>query len=561
MMPQTDKPIAAYIAERLSERGIVDVVVSPGSRNAPILMSLLHSGRFNVLSVLDERTAAFIALGISQAKTRPVAVCCTSGSAVLNYAPAFAEAFYQRVPLIAITADRPRHLINQGEGQSIRQPGALGNVVCHEAILTGHPDEPNLWLDQRLVCEAVEAALHRQLPVHINLPLDEPLYNTCRAEHRFKYGFTRIETATTLTENAASQLLRTWSSSKRALFLVGQANVSEAEALKLAQLAEIHNLAVVTETTSNITNPFFVSSIDRTIEQFLDTKEETEFVPDLLITYGSNLISKKIKAFLRKHRADIKNHWHIGESPMDTFACLSAHIPIELNDLLARLIKNAAPLPRNFCDRWRKAFFESELRHTAFIGECPYSDLLVFHHIIDSIPEGWSFQMGNSSVVRYVQLFSHIKGVRYFGNRGVSGIEGCVSTALGYATSSGKPTLCVVGDHTFRYDSNALVSVPVPPNLKIVVINNGGGNIFRIIDGPSSHNDLLPYIEKPEKGSIEKLVGQSSVAYRGVRDEGQLIDSLEWLFTLEEPAVLEIFTDASANPHVLKDYFISLKSG
>jgi len=552
------------IVKLARQKGLMDIVLSPGSRNAPFIISFAAISDFNCISVVDERTAAFIALGIAQQKQTPVVLCCTSGSAMLNYAPALAEAYYQRIPLVVISADRPKEWIDQGEGQSMRQSHFFEGIVAKSFELCHEHNENDAWFNRRLVNEAFEVAISQNRPVHINVPLAEPLYQLMSANWNEKVKQIRISRMNK--ELAHSEFIRleeSWIKSERILILASQLRETTGLLEQLVFLNSDPRIAIVTETTANLYHFGFVTSIDRTIERFLGSDVEQQYVPTLLITIGENLISKKLKSFFRKHKSLIGQHWHFGDEILDTFQSLTEIIATPPTALLAALRNSYIDNSSDFGKLWKKEFFLAEQRHNEFLETTRFSDLKAFELILDHLPEGWHLQMGNSSVVRYVQLFNQLSGVRYFGNRGVSGIEGSTSTAVGAALASDSHVLLISGDHSFRYDANGL-SIPVlPANLRIIIVNNGGGNIFRIIDGPELNEISERFIEVENHQSIENLVKHHGAEYRSAKNPVELQSELERLFGLEasECIILEVFTPRIDSPQILKNYFKHLKYG
>lgn len=551
------------LVEFAAAKQIQDVVLSPGSRNAPFILSFNGHGAFNCQSILDERSAGFVALGIAQQKNKPVILSCTSGSAVLNYTPAMVEAFYQKIPLIAVTADRPGEWIDQGEGQSMRQVKLMDNIVVHSADLVEEQNEDDRWYNNRLINEAFELAITKSMPVHINVPLKEPLYEIAPLSENTAQAFEMVESKKVLSEAELDKLQGIFQQSKKVLVLVAQGTESAECIEALREMNGNSKVAIVTETHANLYHLGFVSCIDRTIESFINSDIEADYIPDLLITIGTNVISKKIKSLFRRHKQAIAHHWHFGDEVMDTYQSLTKLIKAEAPPVIAYINSIGENNESQFGNQWRARFFEMEQRHIQFLKTCAYSDLKVFELINDFIPDQTRVQMGNSSVVRYIQLFNQIRTVSYFGNRGVSGIEGCTSTAIGAAQSSDDLTLLISGDQAFRYDSNALAVKQNTENFRIIVINNGGGNIFRIIDGPKDHDVSHDYIEKVDEQSIRKLVEYHGVDYYESNDISSLELGLEWLFDPERSAsgVLEVFTPRIESPEIFKAYLQFLRKG
>ena len=551
------------LVELAAAKQIQDVVLSPGSRNAPFILSFNGHGSFNCQSILDERSAGFVALGMAQQKKKPVILSCTSGSAVLNYTPAMVEAFYQKIPLVAVTADRPGEWIDQGEGQSMRQVKLMDNVVLHSVNLVEEHNDDDRWYNGRLINEAFELAITKSMPVHINVPLKEPLYGTAPSSYVMPQAFEIVESKKMLSDSELDKLKGIFQASNKVLVLVAQGKESAECIEALREMNACSKVAIVTETHANLYHLGFVSCIDRTIESFINSDAEVDYIPDLFITVGSNVISKKIKSLFRRHKKIIADHWHFGDEVMDTFQSLTKLIKAEANPILSYLSGSLESNASQFGNSWRARFFEMEQRHIEFLKTSAYSDLKVFEIINDFIPDQTSVQMGNSSVVRYIQLFNQIRTVSYFGNRGVSGIEGSTSTAVGAAQSCDELTLLISGDQAFRYDSNALAIKNGTENLRVIVINNGGGNIFRIIDGAKDHDVSHDYIEKVDEQPIGKLVEYHGIDYKEARNFSSLVKGLEWLFNPERSTsgVLEIFTPRVDSPQIFKSYLGFLKEG
>lgn len=433
-------------------------------------------------------------------------------------------------------------------------------MLAARFALVKERSEDDAWHNRRLVNEAFEVAKNQSRPVHINVPLNEPLYHTApwkpEEAHR---GFEMVCGVRQTPQNTLERMRDTWRTSSKIMVLVTQHQGGHGLLEQLRMLNDDPRVAIVTETTASLHHLGFVCCIDRTIEGFLGREIEADFVPELLITIGENIVSKKLKSWLRKHQSAIGNHWHFGSAVLDTFQCLTLLLDTPPTDVLRELIKENHTAQGSFGTQWRGQFFKAEQRHHAFLETAPYSDLSAMATVLDFLPEGWQLQMGNSSVVRYIQLFNQLGGVRYFGNRGVSGIEGCTSTAVGAAMKSDTPVLLISGDHAFRYDANGLSVQPLPDNLRIVVINNGGGNIFRIIEGPEKHGVNERYIEHAQHKSVKGLVEYHGVRYLSAGTITELEQGMEHLVSEASGCtVLEVFTPRIESPEVLKSYFRQL---
>lgn len=544
----------AQLAEIIQQNGISKVVISPGSRNAPLIIAFDSHPHIETFVVHDERSAAFFALGMADELQQGVAVVCTSGSAALNYAPAVAEAHYRQVPLLVLTADRPIHLIDQGDGQCIRQYDVYHNFIKQSCQLEEKSAETQIKLGVELLLSNPKG------PVHINIPLDEPLYNTAEFVNSTNYELD-IESIDNWNESEKEDIESIWKTSDKKLVIVGQIPPNQRLQILFDALAEDSSVAVLVENTSNIKRfTKFCHAIDRTLA-VISENEIQDFKPDVLVSIGGAIISKKIKKFFRENKP--KHNWRVGQFTIDedTYQSITKSISIK-PELFFEFINAIDYAPEsNFGNKWKSKDFSAYAAHDDFVFKAPFSDLKVFDFIIDTLPEGISFQMANSSVVRYCQLFEPIGSVNYYANRGVSGIDGSTSTALGMAVANpNRLVVLVTGDISFFYDSNALWNSYLPSNFRIILINNNGGGIFNIIDGPrqSKQNNLFV---APHQAKAEHICEAHQVNYLSVNDLSEL-ESIVATFYGEpdnkRPMLLEINTYSESNHIVLQNYFESL---
>jgi 2-succinyl-5-enolpyruvyl-6-hydroxy-3-cyclohexene-1-carboxylate synthase len=551
------------LAGLLAAKGVNTAVVSPGSRNAPVIAALNRQEGIECLSMVDERPAAFFALGIAQQTRRPVAISCTSGTAALNYAPAIAEAYYQQIPLIVLTADRPPEWIDQGDGQTIRQHGLYANYIRKSVQLPPEPwKETTLRYNARLINEAIDATTFPVCgPVHINIPLSEPLY--CESEN-LPPDLPQMEILNVHPHAGTADLFKlaeSWNTARSKLIITGLLPPDDTLNSLLARLAEDPGLAIFTESTSNLSSKHFFPHIDRLVDG-IENESENHLTPDLLITLGGNIVSRKVKAWLQKQKPIA--HWHIspGGFHMDTFRCLTMSIPMYANVFFSNFTKLIMAAPGNYRQLWSERHAIRTGKHNSFLRQCKWSDLKVFEIILAHIPSGTMIHAGNSTPVRYLQLFDPPNGTNCYGNRGVSGIDGCMSTAAGAAWSNPALTVLITGDVAFMYDSNALWNRHLTPNLRIIVMNNGGGNIFRIIEGPDTMPEFEQFIETPYIPEIQHLARTFEIDYYAASDSGGLEACLPAFLDLNirKPAILEIKTPNKTSAAVLKEYFKYLRS-
>ena len=523
-MPSGQDHIKA-LAWLMHHHGIRHVVVSPGSRNAPAIILFSESGFFKLHSIVDERSAGFFAMGMAMRLQNTVALLCTSGTAALNYAPALAEAYYQQIPLLVITADRPEQWIDQGDGQTIRQRSVFRNFIRKSFHLSFTGEHDGRYVS-RVINQAVACTRYPVPgPVHVNLPLEEPLYDIdlpvgFPSRPVMKY----TETGRMLPE----EIFREWRTFSRKMILAGQKAPDKAFADSLSVLASDPSVVILTETTTNVFHPDCIGCIDRVIEG-MEARTEENFKPELLITFSGAVISKKIKSLLREMRP--MAHWHISPDPeavfTDTYQALTRQIPLSEIEFLQQIAARLETGTGDYRDVWQKRRIKREILHNTFISGVPFSDLWVYHHLLLRIPADQVIHLGNSTPVRYAQLFDPAGERYFFGNRGTSGIDGCVSTAAGYAFDGITPVTVITGDIGFLYDSHSLWNSCLSPSLTVILINNRGGNIFRILEGPSNFKELEPFIETRHELAAEGICRTFGVEYQSAHDPDSLSQALD----------------------------------
>jgi len=559
-MVTTIKSGIARLINNCVSNGMTHVVCSPGSRNAALIIAIDNHPKLDSIVIHDERSAAFYALGMSQQLKEPVGLVCTSGSALLNYFPAVAEAYYQNVPLVIMSADRPSEWVNHGDGQTIMQTNVYGKHIKYETEISEFvsPEEYSQF-DLQIDEGFIEGNGNWKGPIHFNCPISEPMYESIEVEVEPRQIEENIQSNSNLNEELLGELKSIWGKSKRKLIICGQMDKNGLLLARLSDLADDNSVAVLVENTSNLVNPKFIHCIDRTLSG-ISKEEIDDFKPDLLISVGGAIISKRIKNFLRK--SEITSHWKIGfDFPeMDTYRKLTHSVQCEPSDLFTEILNwDTAMHVSNYGLKWKKVDYINKDKLPNFFGSAPYSDLSVFELLLDYLPDNSMVHMGNSSVVRYCQLFDPVPSIQYHSNRGTSGIDGSTSTACGAALiKKNKLNILLSGDVSFFYDSNALWSNHLTGNLRIVVINNGGGGIFRIIDGPSKTNQLEKFFETKQEFSAQKICDAFNVDYikaSSLSDVEQVMPRFMVDSNRDRPMLLEIFTHEEENDIELKRFF------
>lgn len=553
-MNYSKNTLAQTITQLCFHKEIKHIVICPGSRNAPLTIGFTENPYFNVYSIVDERAAAFFALGIAQQTGQPAVVLCTSGSAVLNFYPAIAEAFYSDIPLIVISADRPSAYIDIGDGQTIRQENVFENHIVYSANLR-QEDEQQKYNETQINI-ALNTSFELKGPVHINAPFEEPLYDKT-AQLSVQPQNVPVKNNDFYLVEDFSEEINIWNNASRKLILVGVLPPNSLEQQIINQLAEDESVLVLTETTSNLYHQNFIYSIDQLIAP-LNPKQFKDLQPDVLLTFGGMVISKKIKAFLRNYPA--KHHWHIDEKKAyNTYFYLSKHFKVSPKVFFDLFLSKVKAIPSNYQNIWLSVKQHRERLQLEYLSKIPFSDLKVFELLLKNLPQNTQLQLSNSAIVRYAQLFSLDRSLQIFCNRGTSGIDGSTSTAIGAAVVSKQQVNFITGDLSFFYDANALWNNYIPSSFRVILINNSGGGIFRILPGEKNTPNFETFFETTHSLSAKQLCEMHQIEYASVNNEQQLKEHLATFFgTSTRPQLLEIFTPRQLNDEVLLNYLKSL---
>ncbi|RZL12676.1 MAG: 2-succinyl-5-enolpyruvyl-6-hydroxy-3-cyclohexene-1-carboxylic-acid synthase [Hymenobacter sp.] len=581
------------IAEICARHGITDVILSPGSRSAPLTLAFArhpaYRGKLRV--VPDERAAAFIGLGIAQATRRTVVLVCTSGTAGLNYAPAVAEAFFQQIPLLVLTADRPPEWIDQLDGQTIRQRklyGAHAKGTFDFPADTSHADAK--WHAERIINEAINLTQAGPAgPVQVNIPLREPFYPKVGEEVVYEQDVKIIRDDHANTILPPAEILDLRQQLRRAgrvLVVAGQQPENPTLTAALYEFAEAQQVPVVADSIANMGNVPAVRRQDIFLAG-LSKEQKAELRPDLLITFGQSLISKALKLFLRD--AAPAQHWHLqptGEVA-DTFRRLTRIIRVQpavffqqfsvLNTADGNGSEGSNPILSANADQssnpsgpttltWQQAdTVAAQFLSNFFIAkDQPFNEFAAMRHALASLPDGTALHLANSMAVRYANILGLPEGqqIEVFANRGTSGIDGCNSTAVGAALAQpGRPVVLLTGDVAFFYDRNAFWHNYPTPNLRVVLFNNHGGGIFRLIDGPRQQPELEEFFETTQALTAENLCRDFKLRYLPVSSFDELDAALPVFFAAEGgAAVLEVFTDSKTNAAFFEEYRAAVKA-
>ncbi|PQA59791.1 2-succinyl-5-enolpyruvyl-6-hydroxy-3-cyclohexene-1-carboxylic-acid synthase [Siphonobacter curvatus] len=547
------------LAELCVRRGIHHAVIAPGSRSAALTLAFARHPHIQTKVIPDERAAGYIALGMAQQLGQPVALICTSGTAALNFAPAVTEAYFLGVPLLVLTADRPPEWIHQQDGQMIHQDAVYGKHIKESYALPadyGHVD--SRWFIERTVNQLINSAQEQPRgPVHLNVPIREPFYP--KSDETFTYGsprtITRVVEQRTLPQETWEELLGLLEDTDRVLILAGQQVISEALLEILEQLKNEFAFPVVGEVLSNLSGHSFLTHPDIFLGS---TQPQDERCPEVLITFGDSFVSKNLKLFFRKYKP--RYHYHISfrRELIDPFQTLTQQLAIEpeafFHTLLETLDLRAfrqgdEDRDTTFLQSWEVAEQKavSGIQHFLQTREA-FGEFQAVAQVLEQIPESSQLHLANSMSVRYANYIGLTQRVTVFSNRGTSGIDGCMSTAVGAALTTDQLVFLLIGDVAFFYDRNALWHSHVPSNLRIILINNSGGSIFRMIDGPRQQPELETYFETQHHTTAERTAQDAGLVYYAIADEQELVKALPSFLNEDKKAkLLEISSDPVAN--------------
>ncbi|MCU0382900.1 MAG: 2-succinyl-5-enolpyruvyl-6-hydroxy-3-cyclohexene-1-carboxylic-acid synthase [Cyclobacteriaceae bacterium] len=550
------------IASICYESGIRDVIICPGSRCAPLTLAFTRFGKFNVRVFSDERSAAFIGLGIAQATNNPVVLICTSGSAVYNFAPAVAEAFFSGIPLLVLSADRPSEWINQYDGQTIFQHEIFGKHVKQSHKLPQeYEHQDNIWNIYKTVAEAIQTSLlPKKGPVHINVPLREPLYPTVNEIITFetpvqKNEVTHFQSALSIqTKNIVAAKIK---SAKRILIVAGQGFPKGELKKLLASFATQLNAPILADVISNfhgIENG--IHHADTFLGNLTDEQKE-KLQPDLLLSFGMSVISKQIKLFLRQKNF---THFHIGEEwPVaDPFQSQPQAILTNAENFLHSFQDVQPSNPDTvYLEHWNLFDRKAKEKTNLFFKNSEKGEFKIVSDCLRHLPENCNLHVANSMSVRYANYCGiHKNNVTIYANRGTSGIDGCTSTVVGHCLAHPeKLNIFITGDIAFFYDRNAFWHRYDLPNLRIILLNNRGGVIFKLIDGPADLPEANDYFVTKQKYAAKYTCEENNIEYH-VFDNNIASENF-WTSFFEKkntPALVEFNSDVETNRIIFEQF-------
>ncbi|MBX2916520.1 MAG: 2-succinyl-5-enolpyruvyl-6-hydroxy-3-cyclohexene-1-carboxylic-acid synthase [Cyclobacteriaceae bacterium] len=563
------------IAEICAQRGIQQAVLCPGSRCAPLTLAFTNHPAITSRTFSDERSAAFIGMGLAQQTKSATALVCTSGSAAYNFAPAIAEAFFQQIPLLVFTADRPAEWIDQWDGQTIRQENIFGSHVKQSYNLPAdysHPD--SVWHIQRIVNEAISLTQTYPFgPVHVNVPLREPLYPQAGEKIKFSKKVKIVEQEPAqfaLTEESKISLGNLLTGFMRILVIAGQQENEPTLKKAVTRFCEAHRATLVGDVISNFHG---TSTTIRYADVFLAHAPDsikTALQPDLVITFGKSVISKNLKQFLRKNAP--AQHWHVQPAGIvpDPFQSLTRIINCDPASFFSGLAsgftitESELHKKNNYTNRWLVEEQRTQHNYQHYFNQTSFHELAAVKMVVDALPPRCNLHVANSMSVRYVNLVGlseKQKDVYVYANRGTSGIDGCTSTTVGHALNSDVPNILITGDLAFFYDRNAFWHNYKLPHLRVVVINNNGGVIFNLIDGPGQVAAKDEFFVTHQLLTAQHLANEFNHVYLSASTEKELTDALKEFYTFDGQAkILEIKSDQLTATQAFNEFKQTIKN-
>ena len=576
-------PVAQTLILSCLKFDLFDVVISPGSRNVPLAIGFASNKKFKCYSIVDERSAAFFALGLSQKSKKPTILICTSGSALLNYYPAVAEAYYSEIPLIILSADRPEYKINIGDGQTINQSNVFEKNILYsnslkqdcshateeiiksnlQKIVNDKADYSKIEKLQKSIQknneEIIEIAfnfsINKMQPVHLNVPMEEPLYEFNDSPSISVKVKKKTEKKPSLTD--LDNFYKAINKASKIMILIGVSDGNILSKKSIQKINSCSSIIVMKEHTSNVFNESFISNIDRLIGPIeLQSNSDSlfdELSPEIVISLGGMIVSKKIKSFLRNYKP--RKHFHIGNNiSKDSFYSGVEHINTTANKFFENIDLNKSD--SKYFEKWNQLDYSKLDLHNRYMKVINFSDLKVFEILTNWIPKKYNIQVANSTPIRYFQLFDLKNKNMMFANRGTSGIDGSTSTAIGSSVQNDSPVLLVTGDLSFFYDVNALWNNHIPKNFRIIIINNSGGGIFKILPGFKENNLFSEFIETQHNLSARLIAKMFNFNYTRVSTKFGLNLYLRTFFkNSKKPKILEIKTSSVKSTKILKEYF------
>lgn len=522
----------------LKAHNIKHIVISPGARMREFVLSVEEDPFFTCYSVTDERSAAYFAMGISQELDAPVAISCTSSTATTNYLPGITEAFYQKVPILVLTGDRDPYLLGQQEDQMINQVNMYDRVVRKSVHLPIVENKADFWYCERLVNEAILELDHRiKGPVHINVPVPAVItwaddnvdhYPEVRSIKRISFNHEN--------DNILREKVEELKEAKRILILAGQ-NTEPFKSEILSQFFQKYNCLIHSEHMGNLNIEGRLNLA--MLGDGLSESDYDDFMPDIVISFNGTLgISRGMKENFRKKKF---RHWHVCEdgTVVDAYKNLNTIFECNADNFFGYFVEQAGPELKNdklYYNQWLEKY------NSIAYPDIPFSNVLVIKNLLKAIPENSLLHLSILNSIRLSHFFKLPKNTKVYANIGTDGIDGSMSTFLGQSTVSDRLSFLIIGDLSFFYDMNSLRIKHIKNNVRILLINNHGGNEFyQQPIMPTTDLGLGAKHNNYARGWAESV----GFKYLLAQTEEEFIHNLDEFATptSDRPILLEVFTD------------------
>ncbi|MDM5249871.1 2-succinyl-5-enolpyruvyl-6-hydroxy-3-cyclohexene-1-carboxylic-acid synthase [Lysinibacillus sp. G4S2] len=551
----------------LVQAGVENVVVSPGSRSTPLAYAFASTKQLHMYRQVDERSAAFFALGIAKATAKPVVLLCTSGTAAANYFPAIVEASYARVPLIVITADRPHELREVGAPQAINQPNLYGtNVKWSVDFPLADGAAPTLPFIERHIARAVAMAMSAPFgPVHINVPFREPLLIDFREElpeATFKHSSIAQLMPSVATQQELSEIL---SATKRGFVIIGELALGT-DLTMMWEFVRRLKWPVIVESLSNMRAsvpedclPYMITTYDA-IMKSEDFKALVE--PDTVLRLGAQPVSKFIMQFITKSQPNA--YIVVDEDPMfrDSTSVSTHFIHASIGEWLTQLEISGTALDAEYLAEWQDAN-DIALEYIEHYADAAIDEGAMVSRLLKMIPNGSDIFVSSSMPVRDIDTFlmATSKDIRIVANRGTNGIDGVVSTAMGFSQGNNRETYLLIGDLAFLHDVNGLIASRYQEcNLTIIVMNNDGGGIFSYLPQSTVEAHYEDLFGTPTALEFFDIANMYGMDYIRVDDISEL--SVKFTTMKKRPMrLIEIFTDREENVYAHRALWNRINAG
>ncbi|OZU88542.1 2-succinyl-5-enolpyruvyl-6-hydroxy-3-cyclohexene-1-carboxylic-acid synthase [Virgibacillus indicus] len=548
----------ANFVDELSINGLTDVVISPGSRSTPLALTFSEHKQIKEWIIIDERSAAFFALGMAKQTKRPVALVCTSGTAAANYFPAIVEAHYSRVPLIVLTADRPHELRDVGAPQAIEQLKLYGDYVK--------------WFQEMAVPEATPAMLRfvrskaaRSVymaqegnagPVHLNFPFREPLNpdfsleNIWGVEYEQSY-MPALDGKKRLEQNQLEQLIEKLKEKQNGIIVCGP-QTDEIFAKAVTNLAAQWELPVLADPLSQVrSGQHHKDNVIETYDAILRNEEIREKLkPDFIIRFGAMPVSKPYLFYVKEHiqamQLVVESHTGYREPAGNATEFIFADPVLLCEDLIQT--ETALNFDTGWLDEWKRMNLIAK-KHLLNGTEEKITEGEAVRGLMEVIPDSSSLYTGNSMAVRDVDTFfmTTPKNISVLANRGANGIDGMVSSGMG-AAASGDPVTLLLGDLSFFHDMNGLLAAKhYNLNITILIVNNNGGGIFSFLPQANDQKHFEALFGTPADVDFKHGIMMYGGEYSLVSTEEELKEALFTSYQNKGLSVVEVKTDRVTN--------------